>query len=117
MDLDKYFDVNEISRIYINFCDPWENKKKWAKRRLTYVKFLDLYAKILTDKGEIFFKTDNEKLFEFSLNQFAEKDFLLKNITFDLHNSDLAENIMTEYEEKFSSKGINIFRLEAYKRG
>ncbi len=111
--IENIFDSNEISRIYINFCDPWENRRKWAKRRLTYVAFLDIYKNLLKSDGEIHFKTDNEKLFEFSLNQFCERDWKLKNISFDLHNSGLENNIMTEYEAKFSAKGMNIYRLEA----
>ncbi len=104
-----------VSRIYLNFSDPWP-KKKQAKRRLTHPDFLRLYKRWLKDDGEIFFKTDNDALFEFSLNTFASEDFLLSNITFDLHNSDFEGNIMTEYEKKFSEEGKNIFRLEARKR-
>lgn len=111
--LQDYFDENELSRLYINFCDPWDRKRKWAKRRLTYYTFLETYKKLLSNNGEVHFKTDNKNLFEFSLNQFCNQDFKLKNITFDLHNSDIQNNIMTEYETKFSEKGQNIFRLEA----
>ena len=73
---------------------------------------------IFGDKGEIHFKTDNRILFEFSLNEFAsQKGWSLKNISLDLHNSNFNENVMTEYEEKFSRKGQPIFRLEAiYKK-
>ncbi len=105
-----------VERIYLNFSDPWP-KKKQAKRRLTHPDFLRLYKKWLSPGGEIFFKTDNDALFEFSLNSFASEDFLLSNITFDLHNSNFEGNIMTEYEKKFSEAGKNIFRLEARKRG
>ena len=105
-----------VERIYLNFSDPWP-KKKQAKRRLTHPDFLRLYKKWLAPDGEIFFKTDNDALFEFSLNTFASEDFLLSNITFDLHNSNFEGNIMTEYEKKFSEAGKNIFRLEARKRG
>ena len=117
-DLKDFFIEGEIARIYINFCDPWPNKKKWAKRRLTHRNFLKIYGEIFGEKGEIHFKTDNRILFEFSLNEFAEQnDWKMKNISLDLHNSDFKENIMTEYEEKFSSKGMPIFRLEAdYKK-
>lgn len=115
-DLSLFFNENELSRIYINFCDPWENKKKWAKRRLTHVNFLDVYKTLLINNGEIFFKTDNKSLFEFSLNQFCERDWKLRNICLDLLNSDFEGNIMTEYEEKFSGRGMNIHRLEAINR-
>lgn len=106
-----YFDSNELSRIYINFCDPWP-KTRWAKRRLTHSNFLNIYKEILNEKGEIHFKTDNEKLFEFSLNEIASNDWLLKNISLDLFNSDF-ENVTTEYEDKFISQGLKIFRCEA----
>ena len=108
-----YFDSNELSRVYINFCDPWP-KAKHAKRRLTYHTFLDRYARLLKDGGEVHFKTDNEGLFMFSLEEFKECGWELKNVTYDLHSTDLP-NVKTEYEEKFSAKGQPIFRLEAIK--
>lgn len=109
-----YFEPKEIQRIYINFCDPWPNKKKWAKRRLTHKNFLNLYESLFQDGGEIFFKTDNTILFDFSLNEIADKGWRLHNISLDLHNSDFEGNIKTEYEQKFSGKGMPIYRLEAY---
>lgn len=109
-----YFDESEISRIYINFCDPWP-KKRWAKRRLLHKNFLDKYATILTKKGEIHFKTDNVGLFEFSLNEISSCDWKLKNISLDLANNTEFENITTEYEDKFMSQNIKIHRLEAVK--
>lgn len=112
-----FFEPNEIKRIYINFCDPWDRKKKWAKRRLTHSNFLNIYESIFKEGGEIFFKTDNRKLFEFSLNEISAKGWKMKNISLDLHNSDFEGNIMTEYEEKFSSKGMPIYRLEAIYKG
>lgn len=108
-----YFDSNELSRVYINFCDPWP-KAKHAKRRLTYHTFLDRYARLLKDNGEVHFKTDNEDLFIFSLEEFKNCGWELKNVTYDLHSTDLP-NVKTEYEEKFSAKGQPIFRLEAVK--
>lgn len=111
--LEDIFACGEIKRLYINFCDPWENKKKWAKRRLTHKNFLNLYKKLFGSDGEIHFKTDNTKLFEFSLNEFLGESWTVKNISLDLHNSDFENNIMTEYEEKFSSRGMKIYRLEA----
>nr|WP_317357361.1 tRNA (guanosine(46)-N7)-methyltransferase TrmB [uncultured Tyzzerella sp.] len=109
-----YFEPKEIDRIYINFCDPWPNKKKWAKRRLTHKNFLNLYEELFPNGGEVFFKTDNTLLFEFSLNEFADKGWRLHNISLDLHNSSFEGNVKTEYEEKFSGKGMPIYRLEAY---
>ena len=110
--LEEYFDQGEIKRIYINFCDPWP-RKKWAKRRLTHTGFLNTYKKLFYETGEIFFKTDNRNLFEFSLNEFCANGWNLSHISLDLHNSDFEGNIMTEYEEKFSSQGMPIYRLEA----
>ena len=103
------FAEHEIDRIFINFCDPWP-KKRHAKRRLTYIKFLEMYRKILKVGGEIHFKTDNRGLFDFSLEQFAEIGFEVRDITFDLHANDPADNIRTEYENKFSAQGFKINR-------
>ena len=87
---------------------------KWAKRRLTHKNFLKIYEEIFSEKGEVFFKTDNRILFEFSLNEFeARENWKMKNISLDLHNSEFQGNVMTEYEEKFSGRGMPIFRLEA----
>ena len=113
--LEDYFNNDEIKRIYINFCDPWP-KKRWEKRRLTARNFLGIYKGLLGEVGEIHFKTDNHDLFEFSLNEFADSDWKLRNISLDLHNSAFEGNIMTEYEEKFSSKGMPIYRCEGIVR-
>ncbi len=109
---DQYFEKGELSRIYLNFSDPWP-KKRHYKRRLTYRGFLENYQKLLIEEGEIHFKTDNRNLFEFSLNEFAAIDMKMKNISLDLHSSDFEGNCMTEYEEKFSSQGMPIYRVEA----
>lgn len=107
------FADHEITRLYLNFSDPWP-KTRHAKRRLTYSSFLQTYRQVLKPDGEVHLKTDNEKLFEFSLNQFAAERFQLRNITFDLHQSkQAADNVMTEYEERFSSRGQRIYRVEA----
>ncbi len=111
-----YFAEGEVSRIFLNFSDPWP-RKKWGKRRLTHKNFLDKYKIVLKPYGEIFFKTDNRDLFEFSINQLADENFKLANISLDLHKTPYqAENIMTEYEEKFSSQGLPIYRCEAKKQ-
>lgn len=114
VNLPDFFAPGELDRIYLNFSDPWPKKKQW-KRRLTYRSFLDLYWTALKADGAIFQKTDNEKLFEFSLNEFAAVGYLLCNITFDLHATDLP-NIMTEYETRFVEQGMQIYRTEAYKQ-
>lgn len=107
------FAEGEIERIYLNFSDPWK-KNKQAKRRLTHANFLNIYKSFLVKGGLICFKTDNKSLFEFSLNSIAaERDFQMKNITLDLHNSNFKGNVMTEYETKFSEQGMPIYRLEA----
>lgn len=112
--IDEVFE-NEISRIYLNFSDPWP-KKKHFKRRLTSDIFLKKYDKIFKDnKNEIFQKTDNNDLFEFSMETLKNAGYTLKNITRDLHSTNIQNNIMTEYEKKFFEKGIKINRLEAYK--
>ncbi|MDR1067468.1 MAG: tRNA (guanosine(46)-N7)-methyltransferase TrmB [Clostridiales bacterium] len=108
-ELSEYFAPGEVARIYINFCDPWPNKKKWSKRRLTHADFLDLYASILDDDGELFFKTDSELLFNFSIGQLTEKNWRL----LDISENCPADAIMTEYEEKFRTLGAPIFRLKA----
>lgn len=110
--LDNVNSLNKCDRIYINFCDPWK-KTRHAKRRLTHSNFLNIYRKVLCKSGEIFFKTDNKDLFEFSLNSFSDYGLRLKNITLDLHNSGYEDNILTEYETLFSEKGNPIYRCEA----
>ena len=101
------FSEHAVDGLYINFCDPWP-KKRHAKRRLTYVNFLDLYRKILAPDGEIFFKTDNRGLFDFSLEQFAAAGMTVRDVTNDLHANEPADNIRTEYETKFSAQGVPI---------
>lgn len=108
--LSEVFEKEEVSRIYLNFSDPWP-KKRHAKRRLTSYIYLDIYKQILPINGEIFQKTDNRGLFESSLESFSQNNWYLSNISLDLHKTDTF-NIMTEYEEKWSPKGP-IYRLEA----
>lgn len=102
----------EIAKIYLNFSDPWP-KDRHAKRRLTSVQYLQRYEQILNPAGCIEFKTDNIDLFQFSLQSIQLADWNLLKHTFDLHN-DMAmnhENIMTEYEERFSKEGKPICKL------
>ncbi len=113
--LGELFAKDELSRVYLNFSDPWP-KKRHARRRLTHHRFLENYWNVLKFGGEIHFKTDAETLFEFSLNEFEASSFTMKNISLNLHREGNPEwNIMTEYESKFVSKGQPIFRLEAIK--
>ena len=111
-DLTNYFADGEIDRLYLNFSDPWP-KKRHEKRRLTYKSFLDTFKQILPEKGEIHFKTDNRGLFEYSLVSFSQYGMVLKGVWLDLHASDFESNVLTEYEQKFSSKGQVIYRVEA----
>lgn len=104
-----YFAPNEISTLYLNFSDPWP-KNRHEKRRLTYSSFLEKYEVILQPEGDIIFKTDNRCLFEYSLCSFSAYGMLLKEVNLDLHAIEDPENVMTEYEEKFSSKGHPIYR-------
>lgn len=110
--IEEFFEKGEIERIYLNFSDPWK-KNKQAKRRLTHKNFLDKYKNILNNGDYIWFKTDNRKLFEFSLNSFAQENFKLENITLDLHASGFEGNVITEYEQRFLDLGQPIYRLEA----
>ncbi|MBD8016512.1 tRNA (guanosine(46)-N7)-methyltransferase TrmB [Microbacterium sp. APC 3898] len=111
-DIADYFEKGEVDRLYLNFSDPWP-KKRHAKRRLTHESFLKLYEAVLPEQGEIHFKTDNRKLFEYSLTSISEYGMLLKEVSLDLHDNEPEWNIMTEYEEKFSKKGQPIYRMEA----
>lgn len=103
-----------IDRIYINFCNPWP-KPRHNKRRLTYPTFLEKYKKFLKQNGEIFFKTDDENLFNASIKYLKDTDFEIVYITYDLHIEKDVENIITEHEEMFSKKGIKIKALIARK--
>jgi tRNA (guanine-N7-)-methyltransferase len=111
-DLRAFFAKGDVTRVYLNFSDPWP-KKRHEKRRLTFESFLGIYEDILPDKGEVHFKTDNQGLFESSLMSISRYGMLLAYVSLDLHSSDFEGNIMTEYEEKFSQKGNRIYRLEA----
>lgn len=112
VDLPAFFAENEVDRIYLNFSDPWP-KNRHEKRRLTYKSYLALYEKVLKPGGEIHLKTDNRGLFEYSLESFEEYGMKVGNVSWDLHNSGMTGNVMTEYEEKFSERGHPIYRCEA----
>lgn len=106
------FDEKSIDKIYLNFSDPWP-KDRHAKRRLTSRQFLERYDKILKPNGTIEFKTDNVDLFNFSLEEVPAAGWKILASTYDLHNDDVLNkgNIMTEYEEKFSSMGNPICKM------
>ena len=96
-----------VDRIYINFCNPWP-KERHKKRRLTYPTQLEKYKEFLSKDGKIYFKTDDDELFEESLVYFKESGFEVEYITYDLHNSDFVGNVRTEHENMFSEQGIKI---------
>lgn len=103
---------DKVDRIYINFCNPWE-KRRHNKKRLTNPKQLEQYKVFLKPKGEIYFKTDNDELFEASIKYFKESGFEIKEKTYDLELKQDKENILTEHEEMFMKKGIKIKSLIA----
>jgi tRNA (guanine-N7-)-methyltransferase len=104
------FAKDEISKIYINFCNPWP-KDRHKKRRLTHIRFLAEYKKFLSPGGEIWFKTDDTELFEESIEYFKESSYTIEYLTYDLHNSGFRKNIVTEYEAKFTEKGMKTMFL------
>lgn len=113
MDISDVFH-KEIDKIYLNFSDPWP-KKRHIKRRLTSDVFLNKYDEIFKDNKVIEMKTDNRNLFEYSLISFNENNYLIKEISLDLHQSNIEDNIMTEYERKFSSNNNTIYYVKASK--
>ena len=110
--IDEVFNC-EIDKIFLNFSDPWP-KDRHEKRRLTSLNFLKKYDNLFKDKKNIVFKTDNRKLFEYSIKSFTDYDYKINNISLDLHNDDLI-NVETEYEIKFSSKGFPIYLVDVAK--
>ena len=116
MDANKIEEVfsKEVDRIYLNFSDPWP-KVRHEKRRLSSLNFLKKYDNIFKAEKRIIMKTDNRKLFEFSVVSFVNYDYKINEISLDLHNDDVPDNIETEYEKKFSSKGFPIYKIDVYK--
>lgn len=116
-ELPDVFEYGEVAKIYLNFSDPWP-KARHADRRLTSTKFFAQYDKVLAKEGVVEFKTDNRLLFDFSLEQVEEAGWKLLAHTFDLHHDESmnAGNVMTEYEEKFSSMGNPIHKLIATRK-
>lgn len=109
--LPDFFAPGEVDRIYINFCDPWP-KSNQKKRRLTHGNFLQLYRRVLPMGGEIHFKSDNDKLFEWSLEEIPQFGFRLSQVTRDLHANGPV-GVMTDYEAKFYQQGVTINRCVA----
>ncbi len=107
------FSKHEIERIYLNFSCPY-HKEAYAKKRLTYTRFLKIYKEILTEAGQIHIKTDNRRMFEFTLENLSDEGFFLREVSLDLHKSGFEENIVTEYEKMFSEMGKPIYRVVAH---
>lgn len=113
-DLTEMFASNEVAGIFLNFSDPWP-KKRHTKRRLTYRTFLKQYQQVMQKDGQLEFKTDNRGLFEYSLTSMNNYGMVFDQVWLDLHASEeAADNVMTEYEEKFSQKGQPIYKLAAH---
>ena len=111
--LDVFAENDTVERIYINFCNPWP-RGKHKKRRLTHTRQLANYKTFLDkEKGEIYFKTDDDELFEESIEYFKEEGYEIVKITHDLHNEMIFEDIRTEHEQMFSQQGIKIKALIA----
>lgn len=113
LEIDQVF-THEIDRIYLNFSDPWP-KKRHHLRRLSSKVFLEKYSSIFRDDFDIWMRTDNEDLFCYSLMSFSEAHYVLKNLTLNLHREIDDNLITTEYEDRFSSKGMPIYSVEAVK--
>ena len=109
-EIESFFAPDEIDLLYINFCDPWPRSKN-AKRRLTYHTFMEKYKHVIRPGGQIHFKTDNAALFAWSLEEFANYGYTVRNVNDDLHR-DGPVGIMTGYEEKFYALGTPIHRCE-----
>ena len=107
-DLEDYFEAGELAGIYLNFSDPWP-KARHFKRRLTYRQRLLNYKKVLGRDGFVEFKTDNDGLFEFSLEEIQEAGLEITEVTGDLHSEEYeSKDFTTEYEDRFSKAGKNI---------
>lgn len=100
----------EIDTIYLNFSDPWP-KKRHESRRLTSDKFLNRYNSLFKNDKKIIMKTDNRKLFEYSIMSFNNFGYKIEEISLDLYNDDIVDNVQTEYEKKFHEKGFPIYKI------
>jgi tRNA (guanine-N7-)-methyltransferase len=115
-DIDKVFGQGEVDKIYLNFSDPWP-KDRHARRRLPSRQFLARYDKILKKDGRIEFKTDNRDLFDFAVEELEPAGWKAEVLSYDLHSDEklMVGNVMTEYEEKFSSMGNPIYKYVIYR--
>lgn len=107
-----YFNEDEVDKVYLNFSDPWP-KVRHQKRRLTHSRFLSSYKQLLKENALVEFKTDNRQLFEFSVMSFNQFGMTIEGLNLDVHDEEPAENIRTEYEDKFSEQGHKIYWIQA----
>ncbi|MGL5977599.1 MAG: tRNA (guanosine(46)-N7)-methyltransferase TrmB [Erysipelotrichaceae bacterium] len=114
--IETWFTKGEIDVLHLNFSDPWP-KNRNSKRRLSHANFLKKYMDLLANDGQIIMKTDNQKLFEFSLVEFGQNDFVLEEVFVDFRRETHDEDQITEYEQKFMDKGQPIYRAIWRKRG
>ena len=112
-EIDDVFD-KEISVIYLNFSDPWP-KARNAKRRLSSEIFLNKYDSVFIDKKRIIMKTDNRKLFEYSIKSFTDYGYKIEDISLNLYEDDIKNNIPTEYETRFHNRGCLIYKVDVSK--
>lgn len=115
--IEEIFGKAEISKIYLNFSDPWP-KRRHAKKRLTSYRFLERYCNVLSNNGEINIKTDNYNLFEFSMMSINNHDkYSIREISLDLYRKLPTDNVQTEFEKRFVEKGNNIYYIKAIYKG
>lgn len=112
-EIDDVFD-KEISVIYLNFSDPWP-KARHAKRRLSSEIFLNKYDYVFIDKKRIIMKTDNRKLFEYSIKSFTDYGYKIEDISLNLYEDDIKNNVPTEYETRFHNRGCLIYKVDVSK--
>ena len=112
-EIEKVF-YKEIDTIYLNFSDPWP-KNRHENRRLTSKNFLSKYDSLFSGINHIIMKTDNRKLFEYSIISFSNYGYTIEDISLDMYKEDLSDNIKTEYETKFSSLGYPIYKVDVRK--
>lgn len=105
----------EVDTIYLNFSDPWP-KKRHERRRLSSFDFLKKYDNVFRNQKHIIMKTDNRKLFEYSIKSFTDYGYNINDISLNLYDDDILDNVPTEYEIKFHNKGMPIYKIEVYKK-
>lgn len=110
--LPRFIPAHSITRLFLNFSTPYP-KKRYATHRLTHRHFLDMYRGLLTEDAAVEQKTDDRGLFQFSLEELSQSGYVLRRVSLDLHAEDYPDNIVTEYEQRFVSQGLPIYRLEA----